>query len=213
MIEPKNIFALGNPCTGKSSFASTICQQTAMVELDDAWPLYEIFQGDKLIYQHSEDSSFIEKWQCFSASLRFTKDLWPKNINELKKPLFSIPQMAGGFVITDPNIWDVILKLTAATMAKTHQHIFTFARGNDVNYGRLTGTKSHEVYNRAIELIFTTIGYIDECMALYFQSPISSRISRNEERYLLGHHKISKRGMLEIYHDENINFLPESVTL
>ncbi len=210
MLEPKNIFMLGNSCTGKSSFASKICQQTAMVELDDTWALHEIFQGDELICQHYDDSDFIEKWQFFIASLCFTKELWPKNISELKKPLFSISKASGGFVITDPTIWDVILKLTAATMVKDQQYIFVFARGNDVDYGRLTGTSSHKVYNHALELIFTTIGYVDECMALYFQSPISNRISRNEERYRLGYHKISKRGMFKIYYDENISFSNEN---
>lgn len=190
-MKPDLLFIIGPSCSGKSSMANVIRQQDpSYQQLDDVTPLYQIFHADELLHEKREND--------------FHKFINENNLTayyDTKNPVvYSIPNLAGGYQILNPAVWNIVLSILG-TQIKSAKCIIEFSRGSDHNYNQMFNVSDDAVYKKSFDCLCADIPQtlLNKAMIIDINAPLDIRRQRNIVRFHNGGHLVSEKTMDTVY--------------
>lgn len=209
----KNIFVLGNSCSGKSLFCRVLLgylDSYSFEYQDDYEILKQIFKLNKELKDMSNKQRNIFLTELFLSKKRVENHEY----QDLKK-LFSNQKMIneyeistifnddGSFNIINQEIWHVILELLFEK-GKNKNKIIEFARGDSDIYLNHFNINLGEHYKYHLSMLATNKKIeLSNTFIVYITSPLNIRILRSYKRKREGGHFVSEDTMKEVYKNDS----------
>lgn len=193
-MKPNLIFLIGPSCSGKSSMSQMICSlHPEYSVLDDAVPLYKIFNADELLHQNK----LHHFWE-------FAKENGIDTYYDSEDPYFySHPNPKGGYLIDNPIVWNIVLTILGKQISSEYT-IIEFSRGSDPKYNKFFDINDQDVYPISFNYLCQNISssLLKQSLIINIDAPLEIRKKRNVNRAKNGGHLVSEKTMNSVYKND-----------
>lgn len=203
---PKHIIVIGNPCSGKTTFADFMIDYFSnyYTSIDDHGALCDVFELDDCIRSASDAFEILNKFKLKKKAQAVVNDylnLYGSSV--LESSLYSIQNSNGGHDILRPELWDIILEESLFGVRPDKNYIFQLSRGTDQQYMRYKSISKQQVYDDSLLMIIRKLCCpANEILIVNLTADYKTRTLRNKHRASHGGHYVSDLAMKNIYSED-----------